>query len=68
MNPAILCMLQKKKVTSWHYFSYFIHLATFRQITFETLGGIIMHVNLFNKTIIYKRIVGNLLLYILPKT
>ena len=31
-----------------------------RQITLETVGGIIMHVNLFNKTIIYERIVGKI--------
>ena len=28
-------------------------------MTLETVGGVIMHVNLFNKTIIYERIVGN---------
>ena len=50
------------KLTFRDYFSYFIHfwLHLDRQITLETVGEIIMHANLFNKTIIYERIVGKI--------
>ena len=49
------------KITFCDYFSYFIHFwLHLRQITLKTVDGIIMHVNLFNKTIIYERIVGNI--------
>ena len=57
------------KITFCDYFSNFIHfLATLRQIALETMVGVIIHGNLFNKTIIYERILENLLLYTLPKT
>ena len=39
-------------------FLFYSLLVTLRQITLETVGGLIMHVNLLNKTIIYERIVG----------
>ena len=46
------------KITFCDYFSYFIHF--WLQITIEAVGGIIMHVHLFNKTVIYERIVGKI--------
>ena len=49
------------KITFCDYFSYFIYFwLHLRQITLKTVGGIIMHVNLFYKTIIYERIVGKI--------
>ena len=49
------------KITFCDYFSRFIHFwLHLDKITLETVGGIIMHVNLFNKTIIYERIVGKI--------
>ena len=46
------------KITFCNYFSYFIHfwLHLKKKKPLETVGGIIMHGYLFNKTIIYERI------------
>ena len=55
------------KIPLCDYFSYSL-LATLSQITIETVGGVIMHGNFLNKTIIYERIIGKLLLYTLPKS
>ena len=44
-----MCMyVTQTEITFCDYFSYFIHLATLRQITLETMDGVIMHGNFFN--------------------
>ena len=47
------------QITFCDYFSYFIYFWLHLD-THETVGGIIMYVNLFNNTIIYECIVGKL--------
>ena len=59
-DPCHIMYVTETIITFCDYFSYFIHFWLLRKITLETVDGVIMHGNLFNKTIIYERILGNI--------
>ena len=65
MNPATLIKIteydnRNKNNFLQPFLLFYSILSTLRQITLETVGWIIMHGNLFSKTIIYERILGKI--------